>query len=209
MQDFIIKTVEFAVRPPDVDTSENKGDHEQSEFWSGTDYRPFRLCVAGARRQHFTFSLASGRTLAASGATDAGCMMLADDPGCTLVEPIGAHKSELKKLYEGELMQGGGPVSYTHLDVYKRQAGHYIWLAVLYLLAGAYSGKNPWEVLRHYGPAYLTAVGKMCIRDSLWPAVSRPSARSTAAPRSRSKKRQKPQFDGNVKNLFENCAFCW
>ena len=40
-------------------------------------------------------------------------------------------------------------------------AGLYIWLAVLYLLAGAYSGKNPWEVLRHYGPAYLTAVGTM------------------------------------------------
>ena len=40
-------------------------------------------------------------------------------------------------------------------------AGHYIWLAVLNLLAGAYSGKNPWEVLRHYGPAYLTAVGTM------------------------------------------------
>ena len=40
-------------------------------------------------------------------------------------------------------------------------AGHYIWLAVLYLLAGANSGKNPWEVLRHYGPAYLTAVGTM------------------------------------------------
>ena len=40
-------------------------------------------------------------------------------------------------------------------------AGHDIWLAVLYLLAGAYSGKNPWEVLRHYGPAYLTAVGTM------------------------------------------------
>ena len=39
--------------------------------------------------------------------------------------------------------------------------GHYIWLAVLYLLAGAYSKKNPWEVLRHYGPAYLTAVGPM------------------------------------------------
>ena len=39
--------------------------------------------------------------------------------------------------------------------------GHYIWLAVLYLIAGAYSGKNPWEVLRHYGPAYLTAVGTM------------------------------------------------
>lgn len=40
-------------------------------------------------------------------------------------------------------------------------AGHYIWLAVLYGLAGAYSGENPWEVLRHYGPAYLTAVGTM------------------------------------------------
>ena len=39
--------------------------------------------------------------------------------------------------------------------------GHYIWLAVLYLIAGAYSGKKPWEVLRHYGPAYLTAVGTM------------------------------------------------
>lgn len=40
-------------------------------------------------------------------------------------------------------------------------AGHYIWLALLYGLAGAYAGKNPMEVLRHYGPAYLTAVGTM------------------------------------------------
>lgn len=39
--------------------------------------------------------------------------------------------------------------------------GHYIWLAVLYSVAGVYSGKNPKEVLRHYGPAYLTAVGTM------------------------------------------------
>ena len=39
--------------------------------------------------------------------------------------------------------------------------GHYIWLAVLYLIAGAYSRRSPWEVLRHYGPAYLTAVGTM------------------------------------------------
>ena len=39
--------------------------------------------------------------------------------------------------------------------------GHYIWLAVLYLIAGAYAGRSPWEVLRHYGPAYLTAVGTM------------------------------------------------
>ena len=40
-------------------------------------------------------------------------------------------------------------------------AGHYIWLAVLYIIAGVYSKQNPWEVLRHYGPAYLTAVGTM------------------------------------------------
>ena len=39
--------------------------------------------------------------------------------------------------------------------------GHYIWLAVLYAIAGVYSGKRPWEVLKHYGPAYLTAVGTM------------------------------------------------
>lgn len=39
--------------------------------------------------------------------------------------------------------------------------GHYIWMAILYLVAGIYSGKNPMEVVRHYGPAYLTAVGTM------------------------------------------------
>lgn len=39
--------------------------------------------------------------------------------------------------------------------------GHYIWLGILYAVAGAYSGRNPWEVLKHYGPAYLTAVGTM------------------------------------------------
>lgn len=39
--------------------------------------------------------------------------------------------------------------------------GHYIWLALLYGLGGVYSGTNPTEVLRHYGPAYITAVGTM------------------------------------------------
>ena len=39
--------------------------------------------------------------------------------------------------------------------------GHYIWLALLYGLGGAYSGTNPMEVLKHYGPAYITAVGTM------------------------------------------------
>ena len=36
-----------------------------------------------------------------------------------------------------------------------------IWMALLYFLAGAYSHENPMEVVRHYGPAYLTAVGTM------------------------------------------------
>lgn len=39
--------------------------------------------------------------------------------------------------------------------------GHYIWLTVLYAIAGLMSGRNPLEVVRHYGPAYLTAVGTM------------------------------------------------
>lgn len=39
--------------------------------------------------------------------------------------------------------------------------GHYIWMALLYVLAGIYSGKNPLEVVKHYGPAYITAVGTM------------------------------------------------
>lgn len=39
--------------------------------------------------------------------------------------------------------------------------GHFIWMAVLYGVAGAYSGKSPKEVFKYYGPAYLTAVGTM------------------------------------------------
>ncbi len=40
-------------------------------------------------------------------------------------------------------------------------AGHYLWLALLYGVATVYSGKSGLEVVRHYGPAYLTAVGTM------------------------------------------------
>ena len=39
--------------------------------------------------------------------------------------------------------------------------GHFIWMTLLYVLAGIYSHENPWEVVRNYGPAYLTAVGTM------------------------------------------------
>lgn len=39
--------------------------------------------------------------------------------------------------------------------------GHYIWLALLYFIGGAYSKKNPLNVVKNYGPAYITAVGTM------------------------------------------------
>lgn len=39
--------------------------------------------------------------------------------------------------------------------------GHYIWLALLYLIAGAYAGANPLDIIRNYRPAYMTAVGTM------------------------------------------------
>ena len=57
-------------------------------------------------------------------------------------------------------------------------AGHYIWLALLYLLAGAYSKKNPLEVVKHYGPAYLTGMGTMSSAATL--AVALDCARKSS-----------------------------
>lgn len=39
--------------------------------------------------------------------------------------------------------------------------GHFVWLFILYSVAGLISGRNPLEVVRYYVPAYLTAVGTM------------------------------------------------
>ena len=50
--------------------------------------------------------------------------------------------------------------------------GHYIWLAVLYISAGLYSGKSFMEVLKYYGPAYITAVGTMSSAATLSVALS-------------------------------------
>ena len=50
--------------------------------------------------------------------------------------------------------------------------GHYIWMAVLYISAGIYSGKSFWEVVKHYGPAYITAVGTMSSAATLSVALS-------------------------------------
>lgn len=50
--------------------------------------------------------------------------------------------------------------------------GHYIWMALLYTIWPAvYSGKNPLEVVKHYGPAYLTAVGTMSSAATLGVAL--------------------------------------
>ncbi|MGN0400103.1 MAG: dicarboxylate/amino acid:cation symporter [Blautia sp.] len=76
--------------------------------------------------------------------------------------------------------------------------GHYIWLALLYVLAGVYSGKNPLEVLKHYGPAYLTAVGTMSSAATL--AVALSGAR-------KSKVLRKDMVDFGIP-LFANIHLC-
>ncbi len=50
-------------------------------------------------------------------------------------------------------------------------AGHYIWLTLLYVISGIYSGENPINVIRHYGPAYITAVGTMSSAATLGVAL--------------------------------------
>ncbi|MDO5408509.1 MAG: dicarboxylate/amino acid:cation symporter [Eubacteriales bacterium] len=39
--------------------------------------------------------------------------------------------------------------------------GHFIWLTLLYTIGGVSTGTNPMEVVKNYGPAYITAVGTM------------------------------------------------
>ncbi|HIZ21817.1 MAG TPA: dicarboxylate/amino acid:cation symporter [Candidatus Blautia faecigallinarum] len=50
-------------------------------------------------------------------------------------------------------------------------AGHFIWMGLLYLFAGIYAKENPFQVIRHYGPAYLTAVGTMSSAATLGVAL--------------------------------------
>lgn len=49
---------------------------------------------------------------------------------------------------------------------------HYIWLALLYGIAALYSRKNSWQVLKYYGPAYLTALGTMSSAATLGVALN-------------------------------------
>lgn len=76
--------------------------------------------------------------------------------------------------------------------------GHFIWLTLLYTIGGVYSGKNPKEVFRHYGPAYLTAVGTMSSAATL--AVALNGAR-------KSKVLRKDMVDFGIP-LFANIHLC-
>ncbi|QZY53997.1 dicarboxylate/amino acid:cation symporter [Crassaminicella profunda] len=57
--------------------------------------------------------------------------------------------------------------------------GHFIWLSILYSIGGAVSKQNPLDVVKYYGPAYLTAVGTMSSAATL-PVSLRCAHRSKA-----------------------------
>lgn len=49
--------------------------------------------------------------------------------------------------------------------------GHFIWMFLLYFSASIYSGKNGWDIIRHYVPAYFTALGTMSSAATLGVAL--------------------------------------
>lgn len=77
--------------------------------------------------------------------------------------------------------------------------GHFIWLAVLYAIGGVYSGNNPMNVIKNYGPAYITAVGTM-------------SSAATLAVALRCAKKSEPTLRGDMVDfgipLFANIHLC-
>lgn len=77
--------------------------------------------------------------------------------------------------------------------------GHFIWMALLYGIGGAYSGKNPMDVVKNYGPAYITAVGTM-------------SSAATLAVALRCAKKSEPTLRGDMVDfgipLFANIHLC-
>jgi Na+/H+-dicarboxylate symporter len=48
---------------------------------------------------------------------------------------------------------------------------HYVWLLLLYTAASLYSGRNSWQILKHYAPAYFTALGTMSSAATLGVAL--------------------------------------
>ena len=63
--------------------------------------------------------------------------------------------------------------------------GHFIWMTVMYSLAGLISKTNPKEVFKHYLPAYLTAVGTMSSAATLPVAIECARKSSTLDPKIR------------------------
>lgn len=59
---------------------------------------------------------------------------------------------------------------------------HITWMTFLYTSAGIYSGKNPWEVLKHYGPVMLTALGTQSSAASLGVAIEQTKKSSVLRP---------------------------
>lgn len=67
---------------------------------------------------------------------------------------------------------------------------HIIWITILYSSAGIYSRKNPWHILKYYGPVILTALGTQSSAASLGVAIEqtkkcsilRPDIRDFAIP---------------------------
>ncbi|CEM62768.1 dicarboxylate/amino acid:cation symporter [Treponema phagedenis] len=59
--------------------------------------------------------------------------------------------------------------------------GHFIWMTLLYLIGGLVSKKNPLEVVKHYGPAYTTAIGTMSSAATL-PVALRCAHKSKVLP---------------------------
>lgn len=77
--------------------------------------------------------------------------------------------------------------------------GHFIWMTVLYGIAAVYTGSNPFNVIKYYGPAYITAVGTM-------------SSAATLAVALRSAKKSRPTLRDDMVDfgipLFANIHLC-
>ncbi|MFI3281587.1 MAG: cation:dicarboxylase symporter family transporter [Rikenellaceae bacterium] len=77
-------------------------------------------------------------------------------------------------------------------------AAHFMWLAILYGIAGLVTFKNPWSVLRYYAPPYFTAIGTMSSAATLPVSL-------TAAKRSPILKAQTVDF---AIPIFSNIHLC-
>ncbi len=62
-------------------------------------------------------------------------------------------------------------------------AAHFVWLVILYSVAAVVAWKNPWQVVRYYASAYLTAVGTMSSAATL-PVSLAAARRSTVLKKS-------------------------